>query len=358
MKRLLIVSSYPAPYRAAVFERLGQYYQTDVFFEFIEDQSRSAQWFVRNPAFRVLNTRENQEAFKRCLRSLKEYDLALAYDYNNPNAGRLMRSCIRKGVPYIVNCDGAFIRPHWLKDLVKRCYISHARACFASGHYAEKYFLHYGAKKENIYFHPFTSLEEGDILSAPVAEKEKQDIRLALGLGVKPMVLFIGQFIPRKGIDILLEAWARKAADGQLVLIGGGDLEEAYRTQIEKLGLTDVQIRGFLPKEQVFQYYKAADLFVLPTREDIWGLVINEAMACGLPVISTDRCIAACELIENERNGFVVKTESVGELTAALDRLLSASDLRSRISENNLQKIRPYTLDNVVKKHREVIDRL
>lgn len=358
MKKLLVISSYPAPYRAAIFERLGKFYETEVFFEFIEDQSRSAQWFVRNPAFRVLNTPENKEAFAKCLHNLQKYDLVLAYDYNNTNAGRLMRACIRKGIPYVINCDGAFIRPHWLKDRVKHYYISHARACFASGHFAEKYFLHYGAKKENIYFHPFTSLEREDILDAPVPEPERRRVRQELGLKDKPTVLFIGQFIPRKGIDVLLEAWAAKKEDAQLVLIGGGDLEAAYRAQIENLGLTDVQVVGFLPKKEVFCYYKASDVFVLPTREDIWGLVINEAMACGLPVISTDRCIAACELIQDNENGFVVKTEDVKALAMALDRLLGDPGLRAKMSENNLKKIRPYTLDQVAQKHRKVIDKL
>ncbi|MBP3701143.1 MAG: glycosyltransferase family 1 protein, partial [Lachnospiraceae bacterium] len=152
MKKILVISSYPAPYRVAVFRGLAKYYQMDVFFEFIQDQSRAAEWFVRSADFKVLNTPENKAAFDHCLKHVTEYDLVLAYDYNNTNAGRLIRTCIRKGVPYIINCDGAFIHSHWLKDMVKRYYISHAWGCFASGTHAADYFLHYGAVKEKIHY--------------------------------------------------------------------------------------------------------------------------------------------------------------------------------------------------------------
>lgn len=65
-----------------------------------------------------------------------------------------------------------------------------------------------------------------------------------------------------------------------LVIVGGGEEENQYRQYIADHNLENVQLVGFKQKEEIFEYYKAADLFVLPTREDIWGLVINEAMAC------------------------------------------------------------------------------
>lgn len=358
MKRILVISSYPAPYRVAVFRGLAGYYELDIFFEFIQDQSRSSKWFAQGEEFKILNTPENRACFQECLRHLERYDLILAYDYNNVNAGRLIRTCIRKKKPYVINCDGAFINRHWLKDRVKRYYISHARACFASGIHAEAYFLHYGARKENIYFHGFTSLHAGDILKRPVTDEEKRKLCRGLGLTDRPLVLTIGQFIPRKGFDVLLDAWKDVSPEAQLVLLGGGELEAEYREQIRRLGLDNVVLQGFAEKERVFQYYRAADLFVLPTREDIWGLVINEAMACALPVVSTKRCIAASELIVEGENGYVVPVGDALALAGAITRILSDDSLRDRMAENNLEKIRSYTLENIVEKHRRVIGQL
>lgn len=358
MKKILVISSYPAPYRVAVFRELAQFYSMDVFFEFIQDQSRAAQWFVRSDEFKILNTRENQVCFRDCLKKLTRYDLVLAYDYNNTNAGRLIRTCIRKRVPYIINCDGAFIRPHWLKDRVKHYYISHARACFASGAHARDYFLHYGAREENIYLHQFTSMTKADMEEALTGKRE--DVSDTLGLPNMLTVLTIGQFIPRKGFDILLQAWKTVqeslSQEAQLVLVGGGGLEKEYERLICELGLTNVHIQGFVDKKTIFSYYHASDVFVLPTREDIWGLVINEAMACGLPVISTDRCIAAVELIQDDENGYVVPHEDVDACAAALIRVLSDESLRENMEKNNREKICTYTLENIAESHRRVID--
>jgi glycosyltransferase involved in cell wall biosynthesis len=358
MKKILVISSYPAPYRVAVFQGLKQYYEMDIFFEFMEDQNRSADWFARGEEFRVLNTAENCQIFADCLKKIQEYDLVLAYDYNNKQARRLMRCAINRKVPYIINADGAFIHRHWLKDVVKTYYISRARACFASGEYAKKYFLTYGAKAENIYLHHFTSLNREDIVSHCPTTREKKILREQLGLEDRPTVLTIGQFIPRKGFDILLRAWQYMPQEMQLILIGGGDLEAEYQRQIQDLGLSHVYVSGFMDKKKIFSYYQAVDLFVLPTREDIWGLVINEAMACGLPVISTDRCIAAMEMIQDDVNGYIVPVEDVEALAEKMKKILTDSSLRQAMSEANLEKIQDYTLDQIVECHRRVIDQL
>lgn len=357
-KKILVISSYPAPYRVSVFRGLAEVYETEVFFEFIKDQSRSADWFVRDTRFHILCDADARKRFKFCLKHLKEYDLVLAYDYNNRNAMSLMFRCMVRQVPYCINCDGAFIHSHWLKDRIKRLFISRAAACFASGEYAGRYFRHYGAKKERIYYHRFTSLSEEDICKSQASKEEKEHRKKSLGLTQERTVLTIGQFIPRKGIDILLKAWKTLDRTAWLVIVGGGELEEEYMRIVEEEGFQHVILRGFMKKEEIFSYYRASDVFVLPTREDIWGLVINEAMACGLPVVATDRCIAAKELIQNDENGYVVPAENPQALRDALQKVLSDEGLRERMSVNNLKKINGCTIDAIVKKHIEVIDTL
>ncbi len=366
MKKILIISSFPAPYRVAVFRGLAAHYDIDVFFEFVKDQSRSDQWFEREKAFHILTDPGEMETYRKCLRHLKEYDLVLAYDYNNRNARNLMLRCIAKGVPYCINCDGAFINRNWLKDRVKRLFISHARACFASGRFARDYFLAYGAKPENIYFHRFTSLTEKDLQTAPAAAKEKEDMRRELGLPLdKKIVLSIGQFIYRKGYDILFDAWKKAEEDNAdllssacLVVLGGGEKQKEYEEQLRRLSLTNVSLLGYRSKEDVLKFYRASDIFVLPTREDIWGLVVNEAMAQGLPVIATDRCIAAVELITEGENGLLVASENPKQLAEALRRLLADENLRLFMGENNIKKMSDCTIKQIVKCHTEVIDQL
>ena len=96
------------------------------------------------------------------------------------------------------------------------------------------------------------------------------------------------------------------------------------------------------------KYYKMADVFVLPTREDIWGLVVNEAMAYGLPVVTTDKCNAGLELIQNGENGYIVSTDNYIELEEGIRKTLDHSLV---MGNNALLKIGDYTIERMAVDH-------
>lgn len=355
-KRLLILSIFPAPYRVAVFRELAKHYEIDLFFEVVQNQDRNADWFVESGAFMVLNTPENKRAYGQCLKNIKTYDMVLAYDYFSKRANVLMLRCMAAGVPYAINCDGAFINDRPLKKAVKRLFVSHAALCFASGSFAGNYFLHYGAKKERIFYHHFTSLSETDYLEKPLGREEKATLRDASGIGDRPTVLAVGQFIPRKGFDILLRAWEQVETDANLVIVGGGGEKQTYLDYIKAHRLRNVTILEFMEKERLVRMYRQADLFVLPTREDVWGLVVNEAMANGLPVIATDRCIAGMELIRPGKSGYVVPAENPRRLAMAMNRLLSNPEKLRQMGENSLTAIKGKSMRDIAAGHIRAID--
>ena len=355
-KRLLILSIFPAPYRVAVFRELARHYDVELFFEVVQNQDRNAKWFVESDEFKVLNTEENLAAYRRCLKRLKSYDMVLAYDYFSRRAGQLIFRCMAAGVPYAINCDGAFINRNPLKTAVKRLFVTHAALCFASGGSAGKYFRYYGAREEQIRYHYFTSLTEADYLEQPLTQEEKKGLRRELGLAEGKTVLSVGQFIHRKGYDVLLRAWKEVDEDANLVIIGGGGLRQSYLELIRELGLAHVTLLDFMDKERLIQMYRQADLFVLPTREDVWGLVINEAMANGLPVISTDRCIAGLELVEKGKNGYIVPAENTRLLAQAMKRILSSPRRMEAMGRNSLERVKGHTMEEIGKGHIRDID--
>lgn len=118
-----------------------------------------------------------------------------------------------------------------------------------------------------------------------------------------------------------------------------------------QLQLKNVHFVGFKRTDELSKYYQCADLFVFPTREDVWGLVINEAMAYGLPIITTDRCIAGMELIKDDENGYIVPVENVEILNEKMNRLIFDDTLRKRMGEKSLEKIHEYTFENMAKVH-------
>ena len=357
--KILAFADFPSPYRVEVFKGLAKEYDMLVVFDKMSDQNRNAAWFCKNTGLNSISLLEEagRMQFEKELKQIKKYDLVLAYDYHIKNAIRLELACIKNKVPYIMNLDGAFIRKNFIKNIIKRYLVTHAAGYFASGNHAAEYFKYFGADENKIYYHPFTSLHADEVLKEPLSETEKTRYKKKLGVDKSKMVLTIGQFIHRKGFDVLLEAWNKELDEScSLVIVGGGEEENQYRQYIADHNLENVQLVGFKQKEEIFEYYKAADLFVLPTREDIWGLVINEAMACGLPVISTNMCLGAVELIENGINGYIVPVNNSNELTEAMKKLLCVDS--SVIGIVNLQKITNYTYENVIKSHIQAINEL
>lgn len=110
----------------------------------------------------------------------------------------------------------------------------------------------------------------------------------------------------------------------------------------------------FKAKEDLTDYYRAADLFVLPTREDIWGLVVNEAMAVGTPVITTTNCGAGMEILKNGEGGRLVSPEDPDSLAVTMKEMLEDTMLteQTRLARKSAQA---YTIENMAKQTAEVI---
>ena len=172
---------------------------------------------------------------------------------------------------------------------------------------------------------------------------------------MKKVVLAVGQFVPRKGYDVLLQAWKQCDQNNELWIIGG-DTPDEYIELKNTLRLSNVYFMGFKCKENLMEYYKAADLFVHPTREDIWGLVINEALANGLPVVTTDRCVGGCELVQEGINGYIVPVGDSEKLAIAIMKILEDDELRKEMSENSIKKIKNWTIEEMAKQHYKILE--
>jgi glycosyltransferase involved in cell wall biosynthesis len=149
--------------------------------------------------------------------------------------------------------------------------------------------------------------------------------------------LYTGRLDPEKGLDTLLEAF--REVPGELVLVGGGSDEERLR------GLAGDRVRFEGPRErdELVAYYRDADVFVLPSRSEPWGMVLNEAAAAGLPLVATEQSGAAHDLIEEGVNGFRVPADDVTVLRARLTRLAEDPALRASAGARSLEVARGFT---------------
>ena len=361
MKRVLFLTNYPSPYRVHFFDELGKYMDVTVLYsDRVEDMKhRNAAWFEEGDhGFQAVRLTPRFRVGRRylCFDVIpwlkKKYDRIVVCGYSSPTAILAMAWLRLHRIPFYMEVDGGLVRQdNKLKHFVKKSLVCLANRWLSSGEHTTKYLVHYGAREEYVTHYPFSSLYEKDILKKVLSREEKEVFRMMLGIEEKHMILAIGQFIHRKGFDVLLQAAKQLDPDVGIYIVGGETTDE-YRKLREELGLYNVHFLSFQKKERLALLYKAADLFVLPTREDIWGLVINEALAYGLPTITTDRCVAGLELIEDGVNGYVVPAGNA-EILAEKIRAVLSSD-RTAMGKAALEKVRPYTLENMAKTHAEI----
>lgn len=365
MKRVLFLTNYPSPYRVRFFDELGKHMDVTVLFSDRAElkKHRSASWYVEDEGnFRRIQltkrlaTIGNSDLCRDVIGWLRQpFDAIVLCGYATPTAMLAISYMRLHKIPFWMEVDGGLIREESrLKYRFKRALVSAASRWLSTGRDTTRYLVHYGAREENIHVYPFTSLQEADLLPEPVSRERKAALRQELGMPENHVVLSIGQFIHRKGFDVLLKAAAELDGDTGIYIVGGEPTEE-YLQLREDLKLKNVHFVGFQKKEELALYYQAADVFALPTREDIWGLVINEAMAYGLPVVTTEKCVAGQELVENGVNGYLIPVDDHETLAQKLAAILTGN--LPAMGKAALEKVRPYTIENMAKVHVEIFDR-
>ena len=305
-------------------------------------------------------------------------------NYHTPTGMLAILYMKSKGIPFYLEADGAFPKEGTgIKEQVKRFLTSSASGWFSTAEVCDQYYLTYGAKKERIVRYPFSSIRKekldslmqvagGDDVKQQSQQKSmkpqqqtcqqsqqmsmepKQHFRQQLGITEQQVVLCVGQFIHRKGIDLLLRVAKHLPERIGVYIIGGTDSTKKQKEVYEKhFPQKNIHFLDFCVEEELSRYYQAADLFVLPTREDIWGLVINEAMAYGLPVITTNQCIAGLELVEDGKDGYIIPTEDVKALYEKMKYLLKHPDEMRRMGQHAQEKMTGYTIEAMAQAHVE-----
>ncbi|MCR4588894.1 MAG: glycosyltransferase family 4 protein [Lachnospiraceae bacterium] len=367
---VLFMANIPSPYRVAFFEELSHYCELTVLYESDHASDRDASWIKKEASdgyqtvFLRSRFRLSSSAFcpevTHYLDPTK-YNLIIVGVYSTPTGMYAIQYMKRRHIPYVINCDGGIPgKIKGLKASIKRHFLSGAEGYLSTGSLCDAYLLGYGAEKQRIYRYPFTSIHAEDLAEAVPAAEQKKALRKELGIPEEgTFILSIGQFIPRKGYDLLIKAAAhleQERPDQRIhYCVIGGEMPSEYEELMKKFQVSHMEFLPFKDKETLRKYYDAADLFVLPTREDIWGLVINEAMAAGLPVITTSACVAGMEMLPN-RERDIISPEDEEALAVAIGKYLDGKDQWNAAGEENRKVAEGYTIQAMAKVHREIFD--
>ncbi|MDD5697539.1 MAG: glycosyltransferase family 4 protein [Victivallaceae bacterium] len=231
--------------------------------------------------------------------------------------------------------DRLLLRP------VSRLYYRFTDGFIAYGQRTRNYLEKKGVPARKIFtgtqFVPPARLTEADKRSCASALRVNAE-----KLAGRKVVLSVGSFSKRKGFDDLIETYKElDFSDTALVLGGAGEDEEKLKRLAA--GRKDIHFVGYLEGADKAYYYSLADIFVFPTYSDAWGLVTNEAMMFGLPVITTEKAGCADELIDG--SGFVVTAGDRRALRKKLELLLKSDELRKQMGKRSEQIIKNYDLE-------------
>jgi glycosyltransferase involved in cell wall biosynthesis len=236
----------------------------------------------------------------------------------------------------------AWIRRRWWKERLKSALLPRADGILTAGRDGAAFAMRYGVSPERIFTVPhvidFDRYAEGTAR----ARRSRDRLRLQLGLdGVT--FAYVGRLWSGKGLDHLLDAFGalqrENAHDVSLLLVGDGTDEARLRKRCADEGIGAVVFAGFHDGDALLPLYASADVFVFPTLGDPFGMVVLEAMACGLPVISTSAAGEIADRIDEGVNGFVVPPGYAEALRAPMELLAGDESLRRRMGEAATAKV-------------------
>lgn len=361
--KILFLTNIPSPYRVEFFSMLGLYCDLTVIYELKYATNRDKKWKVKiDKTYNEIFLDAKRTIYDggisfKIIKYLKKekYDFIVVGTHGTPTAKIAMLYMRIMRIPYVLNIDGCLTYTLFNKSkinlLLRKYLFRGAKYYLTTNEETIKYLLYFGINKNKIFKYRFSSIKEKDIISFSV---DKEKIKKELLIKEKRIILSVGQYIYRKGFDILLKAMKNIQDINGLevgIYIIGGTITDEYKKIISEYNLKNIHFISFKKKEELEKYYQVADIFILPTRHDEWGLVINEALAKGIPIITTNHCGSGLELIENMKNGFLIPTDDVEALTKKINILFSDNILLEKIRKNNILLAKSYTLENMVKDH-------
>jgi glycosyltransferase involved in cell wall biosynthesis len=360
--RLVILTEIISPYRIPLFNALARRPEVDLHVIFMaETDPHLRQWQVYKEeiqfSFQVLPSwRKRMGKYNMLLNrgvgsalGAARPDAVLCGGYSYVASWQALRWSQSRGIPFLLWSESNsqdLRRGFALVEFLKKRFLRKCQAFVVPGWSARQYLLAQGIKDSDIFTAP--NAVDNDFFSerAAAVRAHAAATRVRLGLPNR-YFLFTGRLVKEKGVFDLLSAYDRLDSSIReevgLVFVGDGSCRKQLEDRAAAVAPGIVKFAGFVQRDELAEYYGLADVMILPTYSDTWGLVINEALACGLAVIVSRAAGAAADLVKDNWNGWLVPTGGVAGLTAAMQSLASQPELRATMGTNSLESIMNYS---------------
>lgn len=377
--RLAALTSHPIQYQVPLWRKLAEHPQIDLTVYFCSDYGVTEKvdpgfgvkfkWdipllegyrykFLKNyspkPPFDgfwgLVNLGIVKELFKN------RYDVVFVHSYAYATHLLAILAARLKGIKVLVRSEHNLLvkrslRRRLLKKLFLPLLFQLINGFMVVGRLNRQYCEYYYASKKKMYLAPYAVDNEWFFAQRDLNLPYRQELKRELGIAPNArVILYAAKFLKRKRSMDLIRAFEElRLSEVVLVMVGDGEERALCEKYVKDQELDRIYFVGFKNQTELPKFYTVADVFVLPSENEPWGLALNEAMCFGLPVIATDQVGAVYDLIRHGVNGFVYHVGDIESLKSYLETILQDEELRQRVGKASLELIKRWGLEEGVK---------
>ena len=345
-RRVLYLTNIEVPYRVQFFNELAKNCDLTVLYERERSANRNAAWAsgeqcrFRHAVLGGIKVKNENGFSPGILKYITAgYDWVIVGCYNSPVQMLAILYMRLLGIPYLLNVDGeVFLTGNGLKTRLKRFFLQGANGYLAAGEKAAASLAEVSGGRP-VYPYWFSSLSKREL-----AENRRTDHRPR-----EEFILVVGQYFGYKGMDVALDA-ARMDPDQHYRFVGMGVRTEQFQKDHAGTIPKNVEIIPFLQKQELEMQYRRCAMLMLPSRQECWGLVVNEAASFGTPIVSTWGSGAAVEFLAEAYPDYLAKPGDAGSLLACVRKLRSEGN-RKEYGRFLMEKSGSYSIEKSVQVH-------
>jgi glycosyltransferase involved in cell wall biosynthesis len=268
-------------------------------------------------------------------------------------------------VPYTIISESHLLNPRsiWkslLKKLLLPFIIKRAAFLLPLGKFQAEYLIHYGAKVKSMFYFPNTSDVDFFIVESNKYRNKKNGLKKELGITSKYIVLYVGRLTEEKDLFTLLKAFKEiksRYDNVTLLIIGEGELKNDLECFTSRKGIDNVRFEGFVENKELPPYYAIADIFVLPSRNEPWGVVVTEAMGSALPLVLSDKVGCRGDLLLEGKNGFCFENGEFRQLASYIEKFLENPASLAKMGNNSRKIVKEFDYSFCEKNLRNALEK-
>jgi len=299
----------------------------------------------------------------------QKWDAVWFHGYNNHSILWAMLLCKMMKIPFFMRMESNLVnapKGRFVKDLFINWILKNAAGLLYVSSDNKNYYLEYSADKNKLFSVPYTV--DNAFFQNKILEVKDEILNTKKKIGLVedyPIILYASKLTTRKRSTDLLNSFIKLSKDGKtppnayLVFIGDGEERENLQKVISNLDWNShIKMLGFKNQTELPLFFAMCDIFVLPSQNEPFGLIVNEVMNAAKPIIVTNEVGCAKDIIQDCENGYIIEPKDIEDLSSKLKILIDNKELREKMGKKSLEIINNWSYNEDIDGIREALKNL